>query len=228
MQTQSPPQTVDKRSHLPATAGEALRYFVSSPSPVWIAVLIIFSMAWRWRLGPWTWADTLVVIGLLAYWPLNEWLIHTRILHVRPRRIFGVLFDIPVARSHRAHHASPWKLELVFVPLHIHCFASVLLLVTATLFPDVRLLWTLLSGYLLLGLHYEWVHYLAHIRYEPTFYSSRIKEHRLHHFRHEKYWWGVSTGLADRWLRTAPDVNIPRSEFTADILGKGAVEPADK
>lgn len=181
-----------------------------------------FAIAWRWQLGPWAWADTVVVLGLLAYWPLNEWLIHTRILHVRPRRIFGVLFDIPVARSHRAHHASPWELRLVFVPLHIHCFATVLLLVLALILPDAPLLWTLLSAYLLLGLHYEWVHYLAHIRYEPKLYSKRIKEHRLHHFRHEQNWWGVSTGLADRWLGTAPNADIQRSKNTADILGKHA------
>lgn len=213
---QSP--TFADRSHLPATLSSALKTFFTSVSPLLIAAMALFATYWRWQVGVFSWADGVVVLALIAWWPLNEWLIHTQILHVRPRRIVGLPFDFPIARAHRQHHASPWELRLVFVSLHIHVFAVMLLAGAAFWLPEASLLWTLLAAYLWLGLHYEWVHYLAHIRYEPKLYAKRIREHRLHHFRHEKNWWGVSTGLADRWLGTAPAPTIKRSTNTADIL----------
>jgi len=50
-------------------------------------------------------------------------------------------------------------------------------------------------------------------------YQGLIRNHRLHHFKNEHYWYGVSMLAADRPLRTAPDPeSVERSE-TARTLG---------
>jgi hypothetical protein len=48
-------------------------------------------------------------------------------------------------------------------------------------------------------LHYEWVHYVAHIPYQPRTRLGRwIKQYHLrHHFISEKHWFGVSNPTLD-------------------------------
>jgi len=48
-------------------------------------------------------------------------------------------------------------------------------------------------------LHYEWVHYVAHIPYQPrTRFGRWIKQYHLrHHFISEKHWFGVSNPTLD-------------------------------
>jgi hypothetical protein len=51
-----------------------------------------------------------------------------------------------------------------------------------------------------------------------AYYQRRVREHRYHHFRNENYWWGVSMGLGDRLLGTAPQVTeTPRSGTTSTL-----------
>ncbi|MFT4866373.1 MAG: sterol desaturase/sphingolipid hydroxylase (fatty acid hydroxylase superfamily), partial [Ilumatobacter sp.] len=80
---------------------------------------------------------------------------------------------------------------------------------------------TVLTGLVAL-LHYEWVHLLVHSRYRPRsrYYSQLARNHRLHHFRNESYWLGVTIGTGDRLARTLPADRsaVPLSE-TARALG---------
>ena len=71
------------------------------------------------------------------------------------------------------------------------------------------------------------VHYLAHIPWCPdnSYYQRRVREHRWHHFRNENYWWGVSMGLGDRVLGTAPAVEEVGRSGTTSTLG---MEPPHK
>jgi hypothetical protein len=70
--------------------------------------------------------------------------------------------------------------------------------------------------------HYEWTHLLVHSRYRPKsrFYARLSRNHRLHHFRNERYWLGVTSNSGDRILRTLPraKTDVPLSE-TARTLG---------
>ena len=61
--------------------------------------------------------------------------------------------------------------------------------------------------------HYEWVHLLVHTRYRPRsrYYRRLARNHRLHHFRDERSWLGVTSNLGDRLLRTYPARNPSRS-----------------
>lgn len=207
---------------LPKTAREAVRLFVSHPSGQWITLFILIAGAWRLSLGGFTWKDAAVALALVAYFPFNEWLIHVTMLHYKPRKIFGRTVDFYLPKTHRRHHADPWNPKWVFIPRHIHFwtpFTSALIL--WALWPWKELALTGLTTYLLLGLHYEWVHMLAHIPWCPKngYYQRRVREHRYHHFRNENFWWGVSMGLGDRVLGTAPDVADTGRSGTTSTLG---------
>ncbi len=206
---------------LPRDAGAALRTFVSHPSALLIAAFASGFAVWRGLSGPFGWGDVAVALAILAYFPFNEWLIHVVMLHYRPRKLFGRTIDFYLPVTHRRHHADPWNLEWVFIPRHIHALVPpVTGVLLWLLWPWKELALTGIAVYLLLGLHYEWVHYLAHIPWCPRigYYQRRVREHRYHHFRNENYWWGVSMGLGDRVFRTAPKVeDIARSGTTADL-----------
>lgn len=205
----------------PRTAREAVAFFMKHPSGWLIALFVLVCAGLRLSWGPLGWGDALVAAIIVAYFPFNEWLIHVFMLHYRPRRLFGRKIDFLLPRTHRQHHADPWNLELVFIPRHIHWSTPfTIALLTWLFWPWKELLMTGLTTYLILGLHYEWVHFLAHIPWCPdiAYYQRRVREHRYHHFRNENYWWGVSMGLGDRVLGTAPKVeDIARSGTTSDL-----------
>jgi sterol desaturase/sphingolipid hydroxylase (fatty acid hydroxylase superfamily) len=78
----------------------------------------------------------------------------------------------------------------------------------------------LLVSYLILGA-YEWSHFLIHTPYRPRgrYYRAIWRGHRLHHYKNEHFWFGVTSTVADHLLRTAPDQrSVPKSE-TARTLG---------
>ena len=73
-----------------------------------------------------------------------------------------------------------------------------------------------------LGLfRYEWSHFLIHTPYVPKtrWYRTIWRNHRLHHFKHEGYWMGVSSNLGDRLLGTNPDQRSIAKSPTARTLG---------
>ena len=207
---------------LPRDARTALQVFASHPSPLLIALFVVALTGWRVSLGNFGWGDALVALAIFAYFPLNEWLIHVFMLHYKPRKLFGRTIDFYLPKTHRRHHADPWNLKWVFIPRHIHFWTvPEVALILWLLWPWKELALTGLATYLLLGLHYEWVHYLAHIPWCPPleYYRRRVREHRYHHFRNENYWWGVSFGMADRVLRTAPPVEDVGRSGTTSTLG---------
>jgi len=69
--------------------------------------------------------------------------------------------------------------------------------------------------------YYEWIHFLTHTSYRPTgwYYKRQWRFHRLHHFKNEHYWQGVTMHLGDRVLGTLPDhAKVPTSP-TCHTLG---------
>ena len=71
--------------------------------------------------------------------------------------------------------------------------------------------------------HYEWVHLLVHTRYRPRsrYYRRLARNHRLHHYRNEDYWLGVTSNLGDRLLRTYPThkTDVPLSPTARTLAG---------
>jgi hypothetical protein len=73
-------------------------------------------------------------------------------------------------------------------------------------------------------LAYEWTHLLIHTAYAPRhqWFRRRRAQHRLHHFRSEHHWFGVTTDVADRVLRTRPPARVVALSPTARSLGVDA------
>jgi hypothetical protein len=205
------------------TLADARRAFIAKPT----ARILLFTVAGvaiaRLWLGHWTTRDVVVMAAILAFEPFTEWLIHVYVLHFRPRDVRGRRVDPLVARKHRAHHADPRDLDLVFIPLPVIWFALVIgfgvpLLIAPRV--EVALSASLASFGMLLT--YEWTHFLIHTPYRPrtALYRRIWKAHRWHHFRNERYWFGVTVHLADRLLGTYPAFDDVELSPTARSLGQ--------
>ena len=148
-------------------------------------------------------------VALVAFFPVIEWVIHVVILHWRPRKVGGVRVDSLLSRKHRAHHADPRVLPLVFIPWQVELWLLPSYVVIALLaFPGQAAGATFLVAVGALMFNYEWVHYLVHSDYRPRTRAFRAvwRNHRLHHYKNEHYWFTVTTsGTADRLFGTYPD-----------------------
>jgi len=217
------PSVLD-RSPTP-TLGRSAREFTGFPSPWLFGGASLAATTARVLLGHWPWSELLIPAGILAAEPFTEWLIHVFLLHFRPRTIRGRRIDPFVARKHRMHHGDPKNLPLVFVPVRVVvpslAVGALIALVAA---PDVRRALTAIAAADAMFLAYEWTHYLIHSAYRPRsrLYRGIWRAHRLHHYRNERYWFGVTMHQADRILRTYPDKDAVPLSATARTLGVDA------
>ncbi|MEI6254812.1 MAG: sterol desaturase family protein [Mycobacteriaceae bacterium] len=210
------------------TLADAAREFWRHPTPWLLSVALVISLAARVVVGDWRFSDAVLPFVVLAVFPFVEWVIHVFVLHWRPRRIAGVTVDPLLARKHREHHADPRITRLIFIPLQSLFGALGAALVTAfVIIPRTGLGLTFLVVVAGIGVVYEWSHYLVHTDYKPRtwFYRTMYRNHRLHHFKNEHYWFAVTTpGLADRVLGTYPDPQSVATSPTAKNLHAGAVK----
>jgi hypothetical protein len=209
---------------LPTSLREALPVFFRFPGPRILAALAAGAGVARLALGGFTPWDAAVCAGIALLWPLQEWAIHVFVLHYRPRRVLGRTLDFDVSRKHRAHHRDPWRLDLVFIPTRVFLYGPLVLLAGyRLLLPTWELALTGVAFHLLLGLHYEWVHYLVHTHVSPrtALYRRLFRNHRLHHFKNERYWYGVTMLSGDRLLGTAPGADAVAASPTARALHAG-------
>ncbi|GAT06546.1 sterol desaturase family protein [Mycolicibacterium fortuitum] len=210
------------------TLGDAAREFVRHPSPWMIGFALILSLAARCAAGDWQLTDALVPVAMLTAFPFFEWIVHVFVLHWKPRRFGRVTLDSVLARDHRLHHMDPRDVPLIFIPWRALLWILPAAVAVALLaFPRPALGLTFLSFLTVLGLCYEWCHYLIHSDYKPKTraYRSIWRNHRQHHYKNEHYWFTVTTsGTADRALRTHPDPTAVPTSPTAKNLH--AVTPA--
>ena len=201
---------------------EAFDDFWSYPSPRVLLPVTAAAVAARVSLRGWRRRDLGIAAGILAAEPFTEWLIHVALLHFRPREIAGRRVDPLIARKHREHHADPKRGELVFVPMPVVGVA--LPAAVAGWALGERNLRTALTGictsFAMLSV-YEWTHYLIHSPYKPRHrpYLGIWRAHRLHHYRNEHYWFGVTVHGADRILGTFPERDAVPVSPTARTLG---------
>jgi sterol desaturase/sphingolipid hydroxylase (fatty acid hydroxylase superfamily) len=216
--------TGPRRRTLPLAA--VWREFWRHPSPWMISAFLVGSIVTRIAVGGGSWWELLVPVGLVAAFPAIEWVIHVGILHWRPRQLGRVEIDSLLARKHREHHADPRDLPLVFIPWQVLAWllpAYVVVAVVAV--PSTPATWSLLVSVYALKAGYEWTHYLIHCDYRPRSraYRSVWRNHRLHHYKNEHYWFTVTTsGTADRLLGTYPDPEtVPTSGTAKNLHGGG-------
>jgi hypothetical protein len=210
------------------TLADAAREFWRHPTPWLLSVALVIAVVARVAVGDFRRSDAMLPFVVLAVFPLVEWMIHVFVLHWRPRRIAGVVVDPVLARKHREHHADPRITKLIFIPLQSLFGAFGAALVTAFLIiPRTGLGLTFLVVVAGIGVVYEWSHYLVHTDYKPKtwFYRTIYRNHRLHHFKNEHYWFAVTTpGIADRALGTYPDPQSVATSPTAKNLHAGSAK----
>ncbi len=201
---------------------EALAQFARYPSPWMIAAVLVGALTARIVIGDWQWTDAMVPVAMVAVFPFFEWVVHVVILHWRPRAVGAMRVDPLLARKHREHHADPRRVDLIFIPWRAQLWVQPSSIAIALLaFPRPALGLTFLSFLAVLGLAYEWTHYLVHTDYKPrsAAYRAVWRNHRLHHFKNERYWFTVtSAGTADRVLGTYPDLATVPTSPTAKNL----------
>jgi hypothetical protein len=193
---------------------EARRLFATKPTARILAAYVVVTTAARVAVGRWSWIDAVIVVAILTAEPFTEWLIHVFVLHSRR--------DISIARKHRAHHADPRDLDILFIPMGVVALAP-LIGIGLPLVGRAGLAHALtygVTGFSML-LTYEWTHFLIHTTYQPrsSTYRRIWRAHRWHHFRNERYWFGVTVHTADRILRTYPARDDVPLSPTARNLG---------
>ncbi len=209
-----------RRQSLPL--GGAWRQFWQHPSP-WIigAVLLGASIA-RVVVGGAGLIDLVLPLAMIASFPLVEWVVHVVVLHWKPREVGGLTIDPLVSRKHREHHVDPRDIPLVFIPWQV-LLQLLAVAIAATLLGFGRLATglTFLVALSAIGFVYEWTHYLIHSDYRPvsSAYRALWRNHRLHHYKNENYWFTVTTaGTSDRLFRTYPQPNEVETSDTARNL----------
>lgn len=190
--------------------------FWRHPSPWLLGCSLAAAGMSRPRAGAFGAGDAVVPLVLVLAFPFVEWVAHVVVLHWRPRRIGPVTVDPLLARSHREHHADPRDIPLVFIPWRaLVWLLGAQVAIGLVAFPRAGVGLTYLFTISLLGLAYEWTHYLIHSDYRPrtAAYRAIWRNHRLHHYKNERYWFTVTTArTADRVLGTAPDpADVPTS-----------------
>jgi sterol desaturase/sphingolipid hydroxylase (fatty acid hydroxylase superfamily) len=200
---------------------QAARAFVQHPNGWILGGAGLAAAGAKFAVGGWRMGDALLALVILALWPFQEWVFHVGILHWRPKTVLGRRVDLYAARKHRAHHRDPTVGALVFIPTIIVAASLAALPAAWLLLLPLPLGLTGLTVYYLLAFRYEWTHFLIHTTYRAR--TARFKRlwlnHRLHHFRNERYWYGVSMILADKALHTDPDPRATRVSPTCMTLG---------
>jgi hypothetical protein len=182
---------------------------------------------WLIGRGDYGLRDLIPIAVILLLHPLGEWVIHVFILHHKPRKVLGLNWDYHAGRMHRLHHRDPWDIRLILMPLPIMLLgmtsaAALTWLITPT--PGV---WaTSMLTIAAIAAYYEWIHFLVHTAYRPKgwVYKRQWRLHRLHHFKNEHYWMGVTRHAGDMLLGTFPNPDDVETSKTARTLGVEDVE----
>jgi 4-hydroxysphinganine ceramide fatty acyl 2-hydroxylase len=138
----------------------------------------------------------LILLGALLFY-LSEYGMHRFAFHAPP--LSWPLLRKLQHRLHYDHHVEPGRLDLLFLPIWflVPNLAVATGLIALAFGAEASA--SALFGMMLAILHYEWVHYVAHIPYQPRTRLGRwIKQYHLrHHFISEKHWFGVSNPTLD-------------------------------
>jgi hypothetical protein len=186
------------------TLPHALRRFVSHPRPRVLLGTVTSLATVRAVRGGVRRADARVALTCAVAQPFTEWMVHRWLLHARPTGPIGRACYRSFASGHERHHSDPENMDTMFLrPLEVIGAGAVALTIAAAGSPQAG------TGALCVGLAaiaYDWTHFLMHTGYRPqsALYRRLWRSHRLHHFRNENYWLGVTSPVADIAFRTNP------------------------
>lgn len=203
-------------------AGKVLREFLLFPDIMIMGTLFAAGAAYTaaTQLGhaiTWLW----LALGMAAY-AAGEYVTHRFLFHkAPPKNAFALNL---LRRLHYDHHVRPDDLHLLFLPVwyslpNIAAAGAIMYGMTRR-WEWAAVFVTGIIGYML---YYEWKHYIAHRPVRPlTPWGRWIKKlHLLHHYKNERYWYGVTNPALDRLLGTwAEETAVDKSD-TARNLERG-------
>jgi hypothetical protein len=191
-------------------------------SPYVLGNGIVAALAVRVMVGgPLAPADVVALAAIVAVQPAVEWGLHRVVLHGPARTIAGRVVD-PGA-SHRGHHRTPDDVGGALLGPGYAIADSSAVIATIALLGLV--VWPLTGSYPAGGvavaaaagcaglLWYEWAHILFHSGYTPrTAWFRRLRtNHRRHHYRDERRWFGITSTYVDRLAGTASTARMSAS-----------------
>ena len=217
------------------TKGDLATTFFSQGSPRVVTVAVALAAVVRLFVGEWGWADAFVVVVTLAAVGIVEWMLHLHLLHASETS--WTSRRLGTGTGHRLHHLDPPDLEWLLLRRADAAVFSVLIAIGTCLWviPTMAVAGTwigsggmvapvltaILVAFLALG-HYEWTHLLEHSRFRPRtrYYRRLVRNHRLHHYRNEHYWLGITSNLGDRVLATYPadKTDVPLSDTARTLV----------
>lgn len=198
----------------PRTLHAAASMFVRQASLRILLSWTVIVLTARIAMGRFTIADLLTMVALLATWPLQERLFHEYLLHLRARRLLGPKLARRISANHQMHHRDPWRTDRIFIQSQAYfvilpAVSAICLAITR----NARLTLTGLAAFLFVLTWYEWIHFLIHTPYVPqsNWYQRRWRNHRLHHFKNSRYWYGITSPLGDTLLGSRPEpAHVPK------------------
>jgi len=204
-------------------------FFVRQASPRIMAVAIAVFLIARIAAGHWCLADIFVGIAVASSWHIQERLIHEYVLHMKARRFLSATLMRRLSEYHHRHHRDPWRIPNIFIDTRAYRYT--LPFVFGVLFAitrDIRLTLTGSAAYFLTLLCYEWTHCLIHTSYVPRsdWFRRRWWNHRLHHFKNRRHWFGITSPMWDTLLGSRP--NPSDVETRKDWRGPDPMDPLQR
>ena len=187
--------------NVPTTAAGAVQTFFSHPTAKFICAMLSLSATARLSVGALGAADALAFVATSAFWVVQEWVIHDKLLHSE-NAWFG-------ETVHRWHHELPYyHVSLDGLGLAVAWFATVAAMLigygvwTSTLGPCL----TALAAYTFCGGLYEAAHFLAHTRVPLPPALNRIRRHHTHHHTvSDAHWLAFTVPAVDTLFGTNPN-----------------------
>jgi hypothetical protein len=190
----------------PCTLWQAWRLFCSFFWERMLLLGVLISCSLRLWMGDWHLTDLGIAVGVVAIFPFQEYLSHFYLLHQPPLVLFGHRYESLISLVHRVHHRDPWHMERAINPtISVVLYAVGLPIVFFPLFSKPQAMTGIASSWLVF-LSYEWIHLLVHTSHVPRnrLFKRIWRNHRLHHFKNEHYWYNVSTYGVDFLFGTQP------------------------
>ncbi|NNC80162.1 MAG: sterol desaturase family protein [Acidimicrobiales bacterium] len=220
-----------ERADVLRTRREILNTYLAHGSPRIMLIGLAVFLAIRIVVGGFGWVDLLMIAITATLLGFVEWVLHLYALHC-PEGSWR-MEKLGLGVSHQKHHVDPPEMAFILLA-PVDAFVFQILIAGWTALWSIPVAWlvggaiwpsfltALTVAYASLA-HYEWVHLMVHTKYRPKsrYYRRLSTNHRLHHYRNEYYWLGVTSNLGDRVLRTYPadKSDVPLSA-TARTLGQ--------
>lgn len=187
--------------NVPTTARGAMETYFGHPTAKFICSMLWLSVSARLCVGGLSFADVFAGVLTTAFWTIQEWIIHDKLLHSETAW-FG-------ETVHRWHHELPYyHVSMDGLGLASVWFATVAVLLigygvwAGVLGPCL----TALAAYTLCGGLYEAAHFLAHTRVPLPPILNRIRRHHTHHHTvSDAHWLAFTVPAVDSLFGTNPN-----------------------